>query len=105
MAEVVPGFFDKLIGLLSRLRKGLEVLAVIVAVVLFLAAGATLIPDPGQRPCQLGWSSTCPFAPWSSLVLVALATACLAAIPILRCLIRRFGPRAAKGLGVGEPPG
>ena len=96
MAEPTQGFFDKAIGLLARLRKGLEVLAVIGAVVFVLAAGATLIPDPGQRPCPLGFSSTCPFAPWSSLVLLAMAAGCLAAIPIMRWLVRRYGPPAGR---------
>ncbi len=98
MAE---GWFGKAIDLLARVRKGLEVLALIVAVVFVVAAGVTLIPDPGQRPCAMGWSSTCPFAPWSSLVLVLFAAGCLAGIPILRWLVRRFGPSSTQGRDEG----
>ena len=79
------------IDLLARHRKGLEVLAVVGAFVWLVAAGATLIPDPTQQVNRISYHSTCPYAPWSSLVLIGLAAGCLAAIPIMRWLARRFG--------------
>lgn len=81
-----------MVALLGRHRKGLEILALIGALVWLVAAVVTLVPDAGQRLNHMGWNSTCPFAPWSSLVLFAFALACLAAFPILRWLVRRFGP-------------
>ena len=92
MARSRQGLFGRVVALLGRNRKGLEVLAVIGALVWIVAAVVTLIPDAGQRLNCMGWHATCPFAPWSSLVLLALAVGCLAAIPILRWLLRRFEP-------------
>ncbi len=36
-----------------------------------IAAVATLIPNTSPRNNDLGYSSLCPFAPWSTLVLLA----------------------------------
>jgi len=41
-----------------------------------IAAVATLIPHAGPRTNDLGYSSLCPFAPWSTLVLLAGAGIC-----------------------------
>lgn len=91
------GLFGRLVALLGRHRKGLEILAAIGALFWIIAAVVTLVPEAGQRLNRMGWASTCPFAPWSSLVLVTLATGCLAAIPILRWLVRRFGSPQVSG--------
>ena len=34
------------------------------------AAVVTLVPNPGPRTNDLGYASLCPFAPWSTLVLL-----------------------------------
>jgi len=41
---------------------------------LAVAAVVTVFPLPSMRPNGLGFSSVCPFAPWSTLV-IALAAA------------------------------
>ena len=37
------------------------------------AAAATLIPVPGPVKSDLGYYSFCPFAPWSTLILLVVA--------------------------------
>jgi hypothetical protein len=42
----------------------------IVSIVLVILAIATLVPLSGSKPNDLGYASACPFAPWSTLVLL-----------------------------------
>ena len=49
-------------------KRGLVLLLVMMAFV--AAAVSTLIPNTSPRNNDLGYSSLCPFAPWSTLVLL-----------------------------------
>jgi hypothetical protein len=56
---------------MSELKRNTSLL---VLVVLFLAAAAmTVVPHSASRINDLGYSSVCPFAPWSTLALLLLA--------------------------------
>ena len=51
---------------------GNAILLCLIVVLLGLAA-ITLLPFSAPKPNDLGYVSTCPFAPWSSLSLLAVA--------------------------------
>lgn len=48
----------------------------VLAYVFLGAAVATLLPLPGPVKSDLGYYSLCPFAPWSTLVLLIAAGLC-----------------------------
>jgi hypothetical protein len=56
------------------------------AVILLVLGAATLLPMPSSTVSDLGYFALCPFAPWSSLMLAALAGVCWA-------LYRHIGAR------------
>jgi len=54
-------------------RQTVSVLLLALAAVLLLLAAATLMQFPSQMISDLGYSALCPFAPWSTLMLLLLA--------------------------------
>jgi hypothetical protein len=50
-----------------------QTLLLAITVVLLILAAATLLPFPSPTTSDLGYSALCPFAPWSTLMLLLLA--------------------------------
>ncbi len=57
----------------SMSRQNLSVLLLAGALVFLALAVATLIPYPSLIISDLGYHTFCPFAPWSTLILLLLA--------------------------------
>ena len=51
-------------------RQTLSTILLIVAIVLFVLAAATLMPSSAPKVSDLGYSTFCPFAPYSTLTLL-----------------------------------
>ncbi len=85
----------------ERLASGTEprptgyAVLLVTTIVLAALAAMTLVPLPASKPNLLGYFSSCPFAPWSTLILLALAGGC--------CLVRsRLYGRNARRAAVPE---
>jgi len=51
-------------------RQTLSTILLVVAVTLFVLAAATLMPSSAPKVSDLGYSTLCPFAPYSTLTLL-----------------------------------
>lgn len=51
-------------------RETLNTVFLVVAIAFFVLAAATLIPSSAPKVSDLGYSTLCPFAPWSTLALL-----------------------------------
>ncbi len=51
-------------------RQNLSNIFLVVAITLFVLAAATLMPSSAPKVSDLGYSTLCPFAPWSTLALM-----------------------------------
>ena len=58
--------------------KSRDLILLMLVLAFVIAAVVTLIPNVSPRNNDLGYSSLCPFAPWSTLVLLAGAGISLA---------------------------
>ena len=54
-------------------RETLSLLLLVAAILLAVAAAATLVPFPSPMISDMGYHTLCPFAPWSTLTLLFLA--------------------------------
>jgi hypothetical protein len=54
-------------------RETLSLLLLVAAILLTVAAAATLVPFPSPMISDMGYHTLCPFAPWSTLTLLFLA--------------------------------
>jgi hypothetical protein len=57
-------------------RQTLSFILLASALVFVVLAAATLLPLPSSTTSDLGYFALCPFAPWSSLLLLAVAGGC-----------------------------
>ena len=51
-------------------RQTLSSILLVIAIALFVLAAATLMPSSAPRVSDLGYSTFCPFAPYSTLTLL-----------------------------------
>ena len=51
-------------------RQNLSTVFLAVAILIFVLAAATLLPSSAPKVSDLGYSTLCPFAPWSTLALL-----------------------------------
>ena len=51
-------------------RQNLSNIFLVIAIALFVLAAATLMPSSAPKVSDLGYSTLCPFAPWSTLTLL-----------------------------------
>jgi hypothetical protein len=51
-------------------RQTLSTILLVIAIALFVLAAATLMPSSAPKVSDLGYSTLCPFAPYSTLTLL-----------------------------------